>query len=306
MGGDDTSPGCGWDLLSMGGDRRSAKLKPGSFGHGWGQRQIRPFPRDIYSESFLFVGNPYLKPEYSTQYDISFKSPAPMGFFSSSLFYHEIEDKVEWYDDDDLGAQILTFENSAQAYEHGISLFTVLAGQVLGGTYSKTTLNDNSGNYELNEGSTFKNAYFRMNLPEQYISPFVSWWKFDFEYGFYWMQIQTPSGNLFGDNGTLWANMSVSKQFFDNRLRVSLSVDNLYDNPGFQMNRTKPLENTSYGEIVYDSAYETSEVYNERNGRTFSISIKYNFGKLEDEKSKSRQKTFGGDDNRGGGMDMGF
>tara|TARA_Y100000996_G_scaffold45291_1_gene31246 strand:- start:66 stop:2675 length:2610 start_codon:yes stop_codon:yes gene_type:complete len=282
--------------------------RPGSFGHGWGQRKIRPFPRDIYSEGFLFVGNPYLRPEYSTQYDISFKSPAPMGFFSSSLFYHEIEDKVEWYDDDDLGAQILTFENSAQAYEHGISLFTVLAGQVLGGTYSKTTLNDNSDNYELNEGSTFKNAYFRMNLPEQYLSPYVNWWKFDFEYGFYWMQIQTPSGNLFGDNGTLWANMSLSKQFFDNRLRVSVSVDNLYDNPGFQMDRTKPLENTTdLNGVVYNSAFETSNVYNQRNGRTFSVSIKYNFGKLEDEKSKSRQKTFGGDDNRGGGgMDMGF
>ena len=288
--------------------------RPGSFGHGWGQRQIRPFPRDIYSEGFLFVGNPYLKPEYSTQYDLSFKSPAPMGFFSSSLFYHEIEDKVEWFDDDELGAQILTFENSAQAYEHGISLFTVIAGQVLGGTYSKTTLNDNSGNYELNEGSTFKNAYFRMSLPEQYISPYADWWKFDFEYGFYWMQIQTPSGNLFGDNGTLWANMSLSKQFFDNRLRVSLSVDNLYDNPGFQMNRIKPLESTTYDngtiettdDIVYNSAYETSDVYNERNGRTISLSLKYNFGKLEDEKSKGRQKTFGGDGERSGGMDMGF
>ena len=81
------------------------------------------------------------------------------------------------------------------------------------------------------------------------------------------MQIQTPSGNLFGDNGTLWANMSVSKQFFDDRLRVSLSIDNLYDNPGFQMNRTKPLENTTdSNEQSYDSAYETSDVYNERNG----------------------------------------
>ena len=280
--------------------------RPGSFGHGWGQRQIRPFPRDVYSEGFLFVGNPYLKPEYSTQYDLSFKSPAPMGFFSSSLFYHEIEDKVEWFDDDELGAQILTFENTAQAYEHGISLFAVIAGQVLGGTYSKTTLNDNSDNYELNEGSTFKNAYFRMSLPEQYISPYVDWWKFDFEYGFYWMQIQTPSGSLFGDNGTLWANMSVSKKFFD-RLRVSLSVDNLYDNPGFQMDRTKPLDNTiDSNEISYDSAFERAEVYNERNGRTLSLSLKYNFGKLEDEKSKGRQKTFGGDGERGGGMDMGF
>ena len=101
--------------------------------------------------------------------------------------------------------------------------------------------------------------------------------------------------------------MSLSKQFFNNRLRVSLSVDNLYDNPGFQMDRTKPLENTTaLNGVEYNSAFESSNVYNQRNGRTFSINLKYNFGKLEDEKSKSRQKTFGGGDNRGGGMDMGF
>ena len=100
--------------------------------------------------------------------------------------------------------------------------------------------------------------------------------------------------------------MSVSKKFFD-RLRVSLSVDNLYDNPGFQMDRTKPLDNTTDSNgISYDSAFERAEVYNERNGRTLSLSLKYNFGKLEDEKSKGRQKTFGGDGERGGGMDMGF
>ena len=229
-----------------------------------------------------------------------------MGFFSGSLFYNEIKDKVEWFDDDDLGAQILTFENSARAYEHGISLFSVVAGQVLGGTYSKTTLNDNSDNYELNEGSTFKNVYLRLNFPEEYISPFVKWWKFDFEYGFYWMKIETASGNLWGDNGTLWANMSLSKQFLNERLRVSLSVDNLNDNPAFKLNRTKPLENTVYNSVTYDSAFETSDVFNRRKGRTFSISLKYNFGKLEDQKSKSRQKTFGGDGNRGEGMDMGF
>ncbi len=49
--------------------------RPGDGGHGGGSRQIRPFPRDVYSENFIFMGNPFLKPEYSTQYELSFKSP---------------------------------------------------------------------------------------------------------------------------------------------------------------------------------------------------------------------------------------
>ena len=47
--------------------------RPGEGGHGPGSRQIRPFPRDVYSENFIFMGNPFLKPEYSTQYELSFK-----------------------------------------------------------------------------------------------------------------------------------------------------------------------------------------------------------------------------------------
>jgi outer membrane receptor protein involved in Fe transport len=283
--------------------------RPGSFGHGWGQMKIRPFPKDIYSEGFVFIGDPNLKPEYSTQYDLSFKSPAPMGFFTSSLFYHEITDKIEWYDDDRFpNLDILTFKNASNAYKHGASFFLLIAGQVLGGTYSKDSLSDRSGDYELNEGSIFKNMYFQMRFPEQYMSPYLKWWKFDFEYGFYWMQIKTPTGTLFGDNGTLWAELSLSKQFLDNRLRASLSISNLNDNPGFQMSRTKPLDDgytTASNGTFYDSAYETSDVFNERNGRTISISLRYNFGTLEDDKTKSRRKSFEGE-GRGGEMNMGF
>ncbi|MBR73560.1 MAG: hypothetical protein CL872_01265, partial [Dehalococcoidaceae bacterium] len=263
----------------------------------------------ILSDNFYCdVGDPNLDPEYSTQYDISFKSPAPMGFFTSSLFYHEITDKIEWYDDDSFAnLDVLTFKNSAKAYEHGMSFFMILAGQVLGGTYSKSSLSDTSDDYELNESSTFKNMYFQMRLPEEYISPYVNWWKFDFEYGFYWMQIKTPTGTLFGEDGSLWGELSLSKKFLDNRLRVSLSVNNLHNNPGFQMLRTKPLDNPVSSEgITYDSAFETTDTYNQRNGQTVSLSFRYNFGKLEDDKNQGRRKSFEKDGERGGGMDMGY
>tara|TARA_X000001036_G_C20462378_1_gene718001 strand:- start:337 stop:888 length:552 start_codon:yes stop_codon:yes gene_type:complete len=182
----------------------------------------------------------------------------------------------------------------------------VLAGQVFGGTYSKTTLNDASGDYELNEGSTFMNSYFRMSLPEEYISPFVKWWKFDFEYGFYWMKIETPTGDLFGKNGTLWGNLSLSKAFLDNKMRVSLSIDNIHNAPGFEMLRTKPLDflQSSQG-TTYDSAYETTDTYNERGGRTISLSFRYNFGDNDDERNKKRMKGLEGGQ-RGGEMDMGY
>ena len=57
--------------------------------------------RPNYFSSFLFIGNPFLRPEESRQYDVSFKSPAPMGFFYTNLYYHDLKDVIEWYDDDE-------------------------------------------------------------------------------------------------------------------------------------------------------------------------------------------------------------
>ena len=44
--------------------------------------------QNVYSDNFIFMGNPFLKPEFSTQYELSFKSPIPMGFAYINLYYH--------------------------------------------------------------------------------------------------------------------------------------------------------------------------------------------------------------------------
>ena len=63
--------------------------RPGGGSHGsWGQ--LRPFPRNVYNDSFIFVGKPDLEPEFSTQYEISYKGPMPMGFFYTNLYYRNI------------------------------------------------------------------------------------------------------------------------------------------------------------------------------------------------------------------------
>ena len=73
------------------------------------------------------------------------------------------------------------------------------------------------------------------------------------------------------------------------------------------MLRTKPLDSAiASNGLTYDSAFETTDTYNQRNGQTISLSFRYNFGDLEDDKNKSRRKSFEKDGERGGGMDMGY
>jgi outer membrane receptor for ferrienterochelin and colicins len=275
--------------------------RPGAGGHGPGSRQIRPFPRDLYSENFIFLGNPFLKPEYSTQYDISFKSPIPMGFAYTNFYYHQMENIIEWYDDDRFeGSDVLTFKNADSGENFGIELFTMLMGQTLGGGFNYQKLEDPSGDYELNGNDKHINMYSRINLPEKYIK------YFDFEFGFYYMKMIIPGGTLFGNKGTIWANTGLSKTFYDDKATISLSIHNLFDQGGFQMQRTKELSKATGATLPEGYLYgsEFTDVYSTRGGRTFALNLKFRFGKMQDDKQKSRRGGHGHDDE--GMMDMGF
>ena len=263
-------------------------------GGGWG-RQLRPFPRSVYNDSFIMVGNPFLKPEFSIQYDLSYKSPMPMGFYYTNLYYRKIEDSIEWYGYDGIDNQspgtAVTFRNAEGGTDMGVELFMMIMGQTIGGGYNINELKDSSNDYQLNGTNERINMYMRINLPEEYIK------LFSYEFGFYYMKLKVPGGTLFGAKGTLWANTGISKSVFDDRATISFSIDNIFDKGGFQMDTVEPLFDEDDIEIGKDHA----EVFASRGGRTFSLSIKYNFGKMQEEKRRGRGKGFGGDS-----MDMGY
>ncbi len=275
--------------------------RPGEGGHGPGSRQIRPFPRDVYADNFIFMGNPFLKPEYSTQYELSFKSPIPMGFAYANLYYHQLENVIEWYDLDTLSngqlieGDVLTFVNAASGENMGIEFFTMIMGQTFGGGYNLSKLEDPTGDYELNGNSQRIMLYNRINFPEKYIK------YFDFEFGFFFMKMTVPGGDLFGAKGTMWANTGISKSFMEERFSISLGINNLFDAGGFQMKREKPL----IGPFTngYFKATEFTDVSTSRHGRTFTINIKYRFGQMQRERDRNRP---GRKEDGGGNMDMGF
>ncbi len=263
---------------------------------GWGGpgNQIRPFPRDVYSRNFIFLGDPLLRPEYSTQYELSYKGPIPMGFMTSNIFYHNITDMIKWYDVDMYaGSDVVTFKNSDSGENYGADFFFLLMGQVIGGGYNVNTSFNPDDDYELNGKNERFNMYMRITLPEQYIK------LFDFEFGFYAMKMNVPGGSLFGKTGTVWANSGISKSFLENRLNLSLSVDNIFDQGGFQMDRYKEYNPVGFLEV---NASERALVETYRGGRTFAFNVKFNFGKMQDDKMKMRRGKSRGSD--GGMMEM--
>ena len=271
--------------------------RPGGAHGSW---QVMPFPTNVYNEQFIFVGNPYLEPEYSNQYDLNYSRPIPMGFASLSLFHHDIENRIEWYDDDQYGelGDVLTFRNVDEAKSTGISFFGMIMGQSLGGSYTKTTQKDISDpdDIELNEESERFNLFGKIRLPEEYIKIF------DFEFGFYWMDMKSPTGNFWGNSGTTWADLGISKSFMDDRITASFTIDNIFDSGGFQMVRTKPVN--YFDPDLYGYAEETTDVFNTRNGRTYKFNIKFQLGKKVDGRKKKFERGHSHDGQSG--MDMGY
>ena len=115
-----------------------------------------------------------------------------------------------------------------------------------------------------------------------------------------------PSGDLFGNKGTIWGDIGISKKFMDKKLTVSLAVDNIFDSGGFEMKRTKPItyipDFDGDGEQDYSYAREYSDVNNTRNGRTLKLTLKYQIGKKSDDKKGG----YRGGGSGGGMMDMGY
>ena len=271
--------------------------RPGG-GHHGGSRQIRPFPRDIHSDYFIFLGNPELKPEYSTNYELSYKSPIPMGFFYTNLYLNTVRDKIEWYSSNEYpDFDVLTFRNADEATSYGIEYFFMVMGQTIGGGFWYNDVQDGSDDSELNGINKGLNMYGKINLPEKYIK------YFGLEFGFYYMKMADGYGSMFGDKGTIWANAGITKSLFKKRVKLSLDVDNIFDSGGFSMKRTKPLiPGIDYIPGGYTGGEEYTNVSSSRNGKTFSITLKYNFGELERQKrSFDRGGSMGG-----GGMDMGY
>ena len=163
--------------------------RPGGTGRGKGFGQLRPFPRNVYNDSFVMIGNPFLKPELSTQYEISFKSPMPMGFFYTNFYRTNIKNSIRWYmyngtEYDDYAGSVVTFRNAEKAVNYGVEAFMMIIGQTLGGSYNYNNISDSSNDFELNGINERMNMYMRVNLPEEYIK------LFSFEFGFYYMKMK--------------------------------------------------------------------------------------------------------------------
>ena len=257
-------------------------------------RSINPFPNEILDTTHIRTGNPYVKPEYSDVMEINFSSNSRKFNFNTGVSYKHTTNAIAWWDRDEIiyngvSYELLTSGNAESAKNLSGSVIINYRPMPLASIMLTTwwwRSETIGGQYEEDMTGTSYGMYNRGQLTLNI--PTVA--RLELSVG--------GRGTMKLTSGTIPANygadLGIEKSFMNNRLSVTLKVNDLFDNRKFIINTTQDYE-------LY-----TQEMYAERKRgrRTTSINLRYNFGKQQ--KKKWDRRNFGGHGGGGGGMDMDY
>ena len=256
-------------------------------------RSLNPFPREMQDITHIRTGNPYVRPEYSDVLEINFSSNSRKFNFNTGVSYKHTTDAIAWWDRDEIiyngrPYELLTSGNAESAKNLGGSVIInyrpmPLASFMLTTWWwrSETT----GGQYEEDMTGTSYGMHNRGQLTLNI--PTVA--RIELSVG--------GRGTMKITSGTIPANyaadLGIEKSFLNNRLSVTLKVNDLFDNRKFII------------DTIQNYDLYTQEMYAERKRgrRTTSLNLRYNFGKQQ--KKKWNRRNFGRG-NGGGGMDMDY
>ena len=100
--------------------------------------------------------------------------------------------------------------------------------------------------------------------------------------------------------GNFSTDIGLQKSFLDNKLSVTLKLDDVFDTKKFVINTeniiTNPITNEVYSQLM--------NAERRRSQKYVSINLNYNFGKQQ--KKRWNRRGFGGGRGGSGGMDMDY
>ena len=264
-----------------------------------GRRTISPFPRNTYDISRIRNGNPYLDPEYSDGAELKFSSNSRKLNFNAGLSYKLVKDNIMWWDRDMVEFEgdvyeILTADNSENSESMGSSLIInyrpMPLVSIMFSRWGWSNRTYGNGESDLNGDSkgAFNRGMLTLNIPRIVRIELTvgGRGKMEFTTG-------SSPGNFSTDIG-------LQKSFLDNKLSVTLKLDDVFDTKKFVINTeniiTNPITNEVYSQLM--------NAERRRSQKYVSINLNYNFGKQQ--KKRWNRRGFGGGRGGGGGMDMDY
>jgi iron complex outermembrane recepter protein len=250
---------------------------------------LNPFPS--YSDPLnLRKGNPFILPEYTNSFDLSYVAYFGSLSLSNSLYFRHSTNVLRRLVSVDTlsGVSTVSYFNFDQTNQYGVEM-------VLGGMVAKIIRMNLSANvYKVVEDGT--------NLGDEFTNNAL-WANFSI-----YANITIPKGALKGLQTEIvcaytppmqlaqgkivmgaWSSIALSKSFLKNKLTVSLRVEDPFNLQKFAYN-TGGSSFSNIGEYKWES-------------RIAWLNVNYTFGKMSQNTRRSRRGA-GGGGNSGGGMGL--
>lgn len=249
-------------------------------------RDLDPFP-SYMNQYTIRQGNPSLKPEYTSSFELGIMQRFGKSFLSAETFYRTTNNLISMVQElKDDGIVYLTSENINRDHSLGAEVmgnFNIAKWFQLNGSVSyfnyriKGELNGESIDRESNNYSLRMNGNFRL-APESRIQLMA----------FY----RGPSVQAQGESkGMFFSNISYRQEFFDKKLSATLSLRDIFG--------TSQFENMTYGPNF------SNKFRMKRESQVLQLTLSYKINNYKQERGSGEMNGEGGDQG-GGRMDMDF
>lgn len=246
--------------------------------------QLNPFG-DFEDPLFRREGNPFLKPEYTHSYEVSYVQFTGPATLTISPYYRKTVDEISWHQFlTDEGVSIVTFRN----FDSSDSWGTEVIGTIRLGDWIQANANFNAyrvvtdgSNVDTDLSNDALGWSARANGTINVQPDLAVQLSF-----FYRAPMDIENGRI---GSFSRANVAVRQHLFNRRGSVSLRVRDPLNMAGFRLQRED------------DRFYQES--FRSWNAREVTVSFTYNFGNQQD-RDRRRREGPEGDDGGGGEMEV--
>lgn len=241
--------------------------------------QLNPLS-DYADPLFRRQGNPYLDPEYTHAFELSYSWISPALTLTLTPYYRYTTDVIRWYEtlDPSSGASIVTFKNLASRDDWGLeTVGTFRLGNRLNAFASLNVfrVTTDGSNVDTGLGSDAIGWSTRLNTTMN-LMPGLA---LQFSY-FYSSPLEVERGRI---SGRSMADLALRQQFLNNRASLSMRISDLF--------------NTMRFEGVREDALFYQRFSRSWNAQQVFVTFTYNFGHQGNRRPQRRQME-NGENNR--------
>jgi outer membrane receptor protein involved in Fe transport len=246
--------------------------------------QLNPFG-DYDDPTSRRVGNPYLDPQYTHAFEVSYSHIANAYTLQLAPYYRRTVDAISWSQRlTDDGVTLTTFENFATEDSYGLEVIGTLSLDRwlrTRGSFNLYQRDTNGSNVDSELSSSALGYSTRLSAT----ASLPTGVKLELSQ-FYRSPMNVPGGHIDAFTRT---DLAVQRDLMDGRASVSVRASDLFNTMGFNMWR----ESSQY--------YQTFE--RDFNAQALQVSLRYNFGQ-QDQSRRNRGGNYEGGGEAMDGMPM--